>query len=247
MNNYFFIIATLFFSSLSYSSHSQEDTGQEFSFEINRVLRPLSISKDQLLKSETISDLNRHFKPSWVAQYINVDVITIAQGHEKTASGSNEFLTSEQKENLRSSDANSDITISVIYIPNNILINNEPKEMKFSFIVDPETEASYSGGSDNLRTYIKSNAVDKLDWTILDDYQLVAIKFTVDEVGQITNAHVFESSKNKEIDERLLQVICNMDIWKPAEYDSGLNITQDFMLTVGDMRSCIVNTLGIYR
>ena len=36
-----------------------------------------------------------------------------------------------------------------------------------------------------------------------------------------------------------------MPSWKPAAYANGMKVKQDFVLTVGDMTSCVVNLLNI--
>jgi len=68
---------------------------------------------------------------------------------------------------------------------------------------------------------------------------------TIDEAGKITNSSIFESTKDEKIDAILLETIANMPNWKPAEFASGLKVKQEFVFTVGDMRSCVVNLLNI--
>ena len=83
--------------------------------------------------------------------------------------------------------------------------------------------------------------------TNFKNYDLAAVKFTVNEDGKIANAHVVESSKDEKVDRLLLATIQNMTDWKPAKYSNGLQVKQDFILTVGNMESCVVNLLGIRR
>jgi len=61
----------------------------------------------------------------------------------------------------------------------------------------------------------------------------------------VINAHIVESSKDEKIDEIFLQTIQNMPLWKPAEFANGTTVSQDFVLTVGNMESCVVNLLNI--
>jgi TonB family protein len=76
-------------------------------------------------------------------------------------------------------------------------------------------------------------------------YNFVAIKFTIDEAGQIINAHIFQPSKDEDVDNLLLETICNMPNWKPAEYSNGKKVKQEFVLTVGNMENCMINLLNI--
>ena len=95
-----------------------------------------------------------------------------------------------------------------------------------------------------------NNAIDKIS-TSFNKINLAAVKFTINEEGQIVDAHVFQSayqpSKDEKIDELLLETICNMPSWEPAEYDNGIKVKQEFVLTVGDMESCVVNLLNIRK
>ena len=74
---------------------------------------------------------------------------------------------------------------------------------------------------------------------------MAAVKFTINEKGEIVNPHIFESTKNEKVDKILLETIKKMPKWKPAKHANGLKTKQDFMFTVGNMESCVVNTLGI--
>jgi len=82
-------------------------------------------------------------------------------------------------------------------------------------------------------------------------YSLTAVEFAIDEKGQIVDAQIFENPyqtfKHKATEEVMLEAICNMPNWTPAQYANGMRVKQEFVLTVGDQRGCIVNLLNIRR
>ena len=141
-------------------------------------------------------------------------------------------------------DVRADITVKVLYMPENTLAHNDIKEINFTLTVDPVNEAQYPGGQLKLKQYLKENAIDKISDINIRRYNLVAVKFAINKEGQVVDVHVFETSKDEEMDELLLETICNMPKWKPAEYSNGIKIEQEFVLTVGDMESCVLGLLN---
>lgn len=229
--------------SLAYSQDNDLD------FEVNRVNPYISITKEDLNAAKSITDLNARYKPSWVKEYISVELLTCQQGNIIKSVSENDLLSQEQKDIMNRADAGTDITVVVKYMPENTLMYNEPKELSFMVAVDPENEAIYPGGQQQLEDYLKENAINKISNTSYEAYDLTAIKFTINEEGQVVDAHIFgadyQTSVNEEIDALLLETIRNMPSWKPAEYADGTKVKQEFVLTVGNMENCIVHLLNI--
>lgn len=226
---------------------SQDSLTFELRYEVNRTHPSHSITKEKLKEAHTLIDLNRYYKPSWVKEYISVEVLTSHRGKTKKAVSKNDTLSQAQKDLMNSADAGTDISVKVRYMPDNTLKYNDAKETNFTFTVEPESEAKYVGGAQQLKQYLKENAMDKIPDAIFKIHNLTAVKFTIDEAGQVIDAHVFESSKDKKTDELLLETICNMPNWKSAEYANGTTVKQEFVLTVGDHRSCVINLLNIQK
>jgi len=224
---------------------SQDSLTFELRYEVHRIHPPLSISRETLNETHTLSDLNEHYKPSWVKEYISVEIITSYRGMIKKAMGRSDTLSQEQKNIMNMADVGTDIAVKVQYIPDNTFTHNDIKEINFTFAVDPESEAQYPGGQQQLKQYLKVNAIDKIPDGSFKKYNLTAVKFTVNEEGQVINVHIFETSKDEETDELLMETICNMPNWKAAEYSNGIKVKQEFVLTVGDMESCVINLLNI--
>ena len=189
--------------------------------------------------------MNQYYKSSWVRTYESVEITTINQGTINKAWNQNDRLTQEQKEIMATADVSTDIAIKVKYLPENSLVNNDIKEMNFTFTVDPELEAKYVGGLQQLNQYLEEKGLDKI--YNINQYNLAAVKFVIDEEGQVTDAHIVESSKDEKTDHLLLETICNMPDWSPATYTNGTKVKQEFVLTVGDHTSCVINVLNIRK
>ena len=226
---------------------SQGSLTNELPYEVNRIYPYISITKEQLIEAHTLMDLNTYYKSSWIREYISVEILTSYQGRIKKAGSKNGTLSQEQKDFMNRADVGTDISVKVQYIPENTLTHNDIKEIKFTFTVDPESEAKYSGGQQHLKQYLKEKAIDEIPDGSFKELELAAVKFTISEQGEIIDAHVFESSKDEKIDELLLEAIRNMPCWRPAEYSSGIKVKQEFVLTVGNMKNCMINLLNIRR
>ena len=230
---------------------AQDSSMDELNFEVNRVYPPISIAKEKLKKATTLLDLNRHYKSTWVRTYLSVEVAASYQGDLKTIISENDTLSQEQKELLNRADEGSNIAVKVRYLPENTLKQNDSKEIKFKFTVEPESEAAYVGGEQKLRQYLKENAIDEIPEGSFQNYDLAIIKFMINEEGAVVDAHIFEplhrQSKDEKIDKFLLETICNMPKWQPAAYTSGKKVKQEFALTVGNHKSCVINLVNINR
>ncbi len=235
----------LFALTCPHFASSQNSLTNELSFEVNRIYPPISITKEKLQKAHTLPNLNPNYPSSWIREYISVEILTIYKGRVRKAVGKTDTLSQEQKDQMNEADLGTDIEVKVHYMPENTLSHNDAKEIRFTFTVEPESEAKYVGGQQQLTQYLKNKAIDKIPKYTFKGYDLAAIKFTIDEIGQIGNVHVFETSKNEKIDALLVKAICNMPNWKPAEYVNGLKVQQEFVLTVGNMENCVTNLLNI--
>lgn len=222
-------------------------TTNELNYEVQGVYPPLSITKIQLNEANTLENINRHYKSSWVSKFISVEILASYKGKMRTAISKNDVLTQEQKDLMDRVDVGTEIEVNVRYLPNNTLTHNDVKIFGFKFMVHPENEAEYLGGQQKLKQYLKDNAIDKIPSGIFEGYDLAVVKFTISETGEITDVHIFETSKDEKIDQLLLESICNMPNWKPAEYTNGTKAKQEFALMVGNMENCVVHTLNTLR
>lgn len=237
-------IILILFATLSNIGLAQEAILNTFTYQINRVHPAISITKSELLEAKTLLDLNRHYKPDWVKEYILVEVVAQQNGKIKKVSGENNQLNQAQKVLLKNADAGQAITVNIEYLPENNLKDNPIKTTDFSFSVDPDQEATFTEGLEQLKNYLEEKAINFIPEGTFKNYDLAAIKFTVNEKGEIVNPHVFWSSKDEAIDGLLLKTVQEMPCWKPATYTNGLKVKQEFALTVGNMENCAVNLLN---
>lgn len=249
MKNLLKNIITLLFiiPAFPYPGSSQDNLTGALRFEVNRIYPPVSVTKDKLHEALTIKDLDPYYKSSWVKEYISVVVSARDKGRTRNAIGKNDILSQEQKDLMNKADRGTDIEVKVQYMPQNTLSQNDVKEINFTFTVEPESEAAYPGGRQQLNQYIQEQAIDKIPETGFRQTDFSAVKFTVNEDGHITDAHIFWKSENDKADELLLLAISNMPRWKPAEYSGGVKVKQEFVLTVGNMENCAIHLLNIRR
>lgn len=226
---------------------AQDSSSKELSFEITRNHRVSAISKKKFNNAQTFGDVYSFYRPSWVREYLSVETSIIQNGSIKKFISTNDTLTSAQKELINTADFGSDIEVRIQYIAENNLKENTPREMDFKFSIATESDAKYVSGSRQINKYLKENAIDKIPASSLDEQVLAVVKFTINEKGEVINPHIFQSSRDENIDEILLATISDMPNWKPAEYPNGKKIKQDFVFNVGNMDSCIINLLNTDR
>lgn len=224
---------------------AQEAAASDFAYKVYRVYPTISRDKEEIRAAESITDLNQHYKSSWVKEYVSVEVLTRYKGQIRKAIGDGERLNSEQKEHMNAADIGSEVSIRVRYIPDNTLSHNDVQELDFTISINPESEAKYVGGEAALQGYLKETAIDKIPDDIFVGYKLAAVRFFVDEEGRIVDPYIFWTSEDEKVDALLLETICNMPNWVPAAYANGLKVKQEFAWTVGNMESCVVNMLNI--
>lgn len=244
MKTLFLQLLTLFFiSSISLSCYSQFSINDTFSYEIAIVYPPISINKTQLKSAETLEDLNRFFKPSWVKEFYQTMIKTIENNKAKITIGESNNLTEAQKINLLRADPATEVEVHIRYLPNNTLKHNEQKEMDFSLMIDPDTPAQFIGGQAALNQYLKNEIIDHYPYSLYKQYTATITTFTINEKGQVINAEIFQSTGDEQTDTIILNAICNMPDWKPAQYDNGKIVSQNFSFNLGDLSSCSLNLL----
>jgi len=242
--NSFFILLSIAFA-LPEISFAQEKSERLLDYGISVNYPPLSIPRKVLEDGESVSDLNEHYKTSWIKSFMGMTVSTLHEGIEKLAKSKDDKITKQQKDNMLTSDKGSAVTISVKYMPDNTLKHNDIQEYKYSFSIDPDMEAEFPGGKDLMNQYLVENLIPKIPNDVFGKYQLAAVKFTIDGTGHVVDPYLHWTSENEEVDILLLEIVCKMPTWKPAEYNDGTKVKQEFVLTVGDNNSCVMPTLNL--
>lgn len=221
------------------------------SCEINKVYPPISIDKADLEQATTLADLNRLYKSNWVRTFIAVEISASQQGALKKVVGKSDVLNQAQKDLMIGADNGTAIRVRMEYIPENNLKDNPPKEFDFTFTVQPEKEATFIGGEQALNQYLEAKVMAKIPVGSFTGYDLAAVKFTIDEEGQVTDVQlvddIYYAFKNEAIHALLLEVVREMPCWQAAAYADGQLAEQELVLTVGHPESCITNLLNIRR
>lgn len=198
-----------------------------------------SIKKITLTQASTVSDIIPHYPSQWIKDYAFVEVIVTADGKTAKAAGKNSTLTAEQKNILLAAGLGSEVTITIGYNEKNAVTDRiQTATMQFEATVTPEKEAEYNGGYQQLTQYLQEHGISKISPKSPKDFKPVIVKFTVDERGEIANAHVAKSSQDPKIDMTLLQAITKMPKWKPAETAKGVKVKQEFQFSVNNNSGC---------
>ena len=207
---------------------------QEIFYDIRGdYLRP--ISKEKLVNANNLSEINPGYPASWVSGYISAEIQT-TYGREKYRSvGKDDLLTADQKALLSAVDLGSEVFIHVRYKPEG---ETDEKSIRFSYVIAPDLSAEYPGGDEQLRQYIKEQAIDKIPVDFASELQVAKVKFNINAEGETADAHITVSSGDEAIDKLLLQTIQKMGKWKPAENAEGKKVIQSFELSVGNMIGC---------
>jgi len=238
------IVVSLGSHFIGFAQNSDDDKIQS---EVSRVYPPISLTPEQALGVETLMDISPFYKPSWVKEYISIEIKTIVDGKPSIGSSKSHTLTESQIELINLSDEGTEIWATTTYIPDNTLSHNDVKEHSFVFTIDPATDAHYIKGYSSLEEQLQTNIIDHLDPAVFEGFALAAITFTVDKEGHIRDAQVSESSEDEVTDKILLDAICKMTGWSPATYASGLRTEQEFVWIVGNRKSCKMNFFNTRR
>jgi len=189
-------LAVISTQNLEAQTYESSDIG----FQINRVQKYVSISPKQLFDAELLSHLNHHYRQDWVKEYKSVKTIASVNGEKKEIVSKDDNLSQTQKALIQSADRNTDIVVIVKYLPDNNLAQNTIMEMDFSFRIDPDVEAEYTGGENELEKYISSKILKEVTLEDVPQYQVAAVKFVIDEKGRVVDARISQATNNKESD-----------------------------------------------
>lgn len=227
-------------------------------YEVNKCYTHALVAADALHTAQRLSDLQAtskkislQFNPQWIRDYVSVSISTMHDRKRRISVSQSDVFSQEQKENMKHADAGAPITVDVHYMPENTLSHNDIQHLNFTLIVQPEHDATYIGGSKALDKYIRERIIAAIQPGSLEANDLVAVHFRISESGQVINSQVFESAYQSYSDESteamILKAIKNMPAWTPATYPDGTTVSQDFVFTIGNLESCVMNLLAIQR
>ncbi len=199
------------------------------------------VLSEQLNEARAMVDINPDYPSSWIAEsdYISSEIKVICEGDVVATKGKNHLLSEAQKNALKKADSGTSIDVEIKYNAKNSITNLiDVKTMNFSVSLIPEKEAEYIGGQEKMKAYLKENAVDKINESANNNFELAKVRFIVDESGKTINAEISKSSEDEIIDQLILEAISNMPNWMPAESSDGRKVRQEFEFIVGTIIGC---------
>ncbi len=241
------IACVFMFCMLNSSSIKSQTISDDYheTFEILKVDPSFSISKEQVEDLTSLEEINKHFKPEWVKQYFSVKTMAIIDGKEKSVTSENNHIDSAQKALLKQADEHELVHISINYLPNNSLKQNEAKEIHFSFAFKPSIDAVPLEGNATLAHKIKEELSAKNLAYRQEKHQLAIATFSISAEGHPFNVKMVSSTKNPTIDSVIVEQLNCMPKWNPASYANGKATQQDFALLIGDDQSCNINLVNV--
>jgi TonB family protein len=175
-------------------------------------------------------------------QIVNVFFVEITgtlSGKSVTAKSKSDKLTPEQKNILANADLGTDIAISLNYKYKNQQDDqfgprDNVVEATTVITVVPASEAQFPGGYRQLSEYFAGNVISKVaEKDIEPKVKRAAVKFTVNEEGEVVDAQISRTSSDAQIDRLLLEAINKMPKWKPAVDANGVKVKQVVSIPFG--------------
>lgn len=195
-------------------------------------------TKSRLSESKLIKDFVSGYPTDWVSDYVSIEMIFNKNNHEYILHSANDTLTPEQRELINSLEINDNVSVRVAYKCKNAATNDtEYRNMKdISLVVVPEFSAIPVFGYDLLIQYLEENSFGEIPASLQNEMDQLIIHFSVNELGEITQAIVKQSSGFIEVDELILDLTNSLRNWTPAKDNNGNTVLQDFILTFGNIQ-----------
>lgn len=194
----------------------------------------LTVTPQELQQTTRLEEIIPDYPNSWISEYKNVLITTYSSEGEKNALGVNQQLTPAQTDLLRSAIPGMTFSTEINYnYPNTVSGNAELQQSFYWFEVVPETEAQYPKGKVALMNHIRFRSRDFLNRKMSFLSEPGSIMFIVNELGEIHDVIVENSSGDKEIDTHFKTLLKELSSWIPAQDHDGNAISQSFRFSFG--------------
>lgn len=166
------------------------------------------------------------------------EMTVVRNGKNETAQVSGNVLSAEQRQLISTADPGTDVSFDIKFKfkhpvdggPEMLLL----KDAKYTVTLLPEKEAEYVGGYKKLTDYLIVHIITKFpDAASIKMIQQAAVKFVINEKGEVTAVKMANSSGNILIDQYIINAFLNMPKWKAAEDTHGVNIKQSMLIPFG--------------
>ena len=211
----------------------KNDIKRNFYYNVHGAYEKI-VKKETLNSAKRLEDISDGYPKNWVNNYVSAEIRTKQNGKTKSAKSSNEILTAEQKNILRTTDIGADIEIYVKYKTLNSATGDPSvRDMRFTLTVIPDIEAQYPTGFNGMQKYLWDNAINKFEEVSSKTIGQGKVRFTVNEEGETIDAQIKTSSGDYKIDRLIIDAIDKMPKWKPAQNSNGTKVRQDFEFSMG--------------
>ena len=176
-----------------------------------------------------------YFNVNTLVDYIEVEILATENGKVLSSQSTSDKLTVEQKSILSKANLGCEIQIRIKFkykIANTLA--NKIIEGKLALEIIPEIEAEFLGGVEQRMTYFEKNVTNKLRSTNdIDKISLAIVWFTINEVGQVQDVKLLQTTTDSKIDKLLLDAFTKMPRWSPAKDINGKMVKQSFRIPFG--------------
>jgi hypothetical protein len=192
-------------------------------------------SLDKLKKANSINDLIPNYPSSWITDYTSVELIVTSDSKEIKVTSENNILSKAQKKLFNSIETINDIAFNIKYKSENSVTNLlENRDMNYSMIVVPDTEAKYAGGYNEMISYLKENSSKEISKIKKEQLAQASILFTINENGETEKITLLKSSGYDGIDKLMFELIEKMPNWEPAKNANEKAVKQEFLFSFGN-------------
>ncbi|MEO8149630.1 MAG: energy transducer TonB [Bacteroidia bacterium] len=192
------------------------------------------VNNETLSEAKLISDIVTGYPINWITSYDFVEILVTSKSKAIKAVSTSDVLTTEQKSLLNKIDMGTNIVVNVKYKYNNPFSNEiENNDIHTTITAVPDNQAEYVGGYDQMTKYLNEKGIKKTFEAGPKQFQRIAVGFTVNEQGEITNTKILTSSGDSKTDKLLIEAINKMPKWKPAENSNGMKVKQEFKFSFG--------------
>ncbi|MES2513805.1 MAG: TonB family protein [Bacteroidota bacterium] len=192
------------------------------------------IKKEKLATAEVMSDIIPGYPTSWIMDYVSVSISGTCNGKTISAKGTNEKLTTEQKNILNTADLGTHIWVNIEYkCVNAVSQKLEISDMHYKTTYAPDVDAEYVTGNQKMTDYLNDQVLTKIPEAVSKALKLAMVNFTINERGEIDNAKISRTSGDATTDKLLLEAINSMPKWKPAKNSNGTAVKQNFEFILG--------------
>ena len=200
-----------------------------------------SIKKSELDSATAFRDFIAEEHADRIINYTKVTVMVL-DGDKKTdikETGTEGEFNAAQLKMLKASDYATSLLILANYSERSFetgAIENSSWTPYLTIV--PEKQASYAGGTEVLKKFLKDETEEVRTDVDPEKLQPAKLFFTVTKEGTITNVHLDRPSGYPDVDKKMIALIKESpEKWTPAENTKGEKVDQVLVVSFG-LRGC---------